>query len=327
MERWQPAGGQLLRNPELRTSGDGRLLGWSVVGPPDHVRVAGGVLALTAETPGLVGVDQRIPLPPGRRTFRVEATIATERVEPAANAERWHRALVGLVGQHADGGRSLARPSHLARLSGTHRPRAYVADVQLADGAVAALLRVRLARVTGAMQVSGLRVVPVTPDRAFRAAATGLLAIWSLVAGAAALRLIRGSPRPFAAIGLVATIGAGLALVLLPDEVSAPFYGLLHAPFRGQVALETVDLAVHLAGFALTALLWRLARPEQAFRRYLALLVLAAVGTELAQGFAAGLADDDLWDVAANLSGVALGAVLAARLPSPRASPGDAGGA
>jgi hypothetical protein len=312
MERWQPVGGQLLANAGLETDGRGLPAGWKVHGDRSGVRVTDGTLVLSKPgLRGLLGVEQVIALPAGRRAFRIEATVAFDNVRAAPDASPWHRALIATVGLGADGNADANGPAYLVRRLGTHRPQTYVGVHRLAEDTVAVALKLRLARVSGSMEVRNLLVVPVTPRPAYRAAALGLGAIWLLVGSIASLRLVRSSRRPAAAVGLVVTLAAALALSLLPHDATGPFYGFLHRPLRDVVSLDAVDLAVHVLGFALLALLWRLARPDDDLRLYVLLLAGVAIGGELVQGFAAGLGADDLLDAAANLAGATLGAAIA----------------
>jgi hypothetical protein len=259
----------------------------------------------------MVGIEQLVPVGEGSRAFRLEAVVGVGDVRAAVSRVPWHRAMLGFVGLGEGGAWDMDRPIYLTRLLLSRPERLYTADLVLAGHVREALLFIRLARVSGEMTASDLRLVRLEPQPIYSAATWLLLPAWCVFLALAAWRFVRTATSRPPALLLVLALGAAAALSLVPYELTVPLYTMLHRPFRGLIGFEPIDFAVHVLGFATVALCWRLARPHDDVRLWLGLLLATAIGGELIQGFAAGLGRDDLMDTAANIIGLAIGTGLA----------------
>ncbi|MFO1067112.1 MAG: hypothetical protein U1E14_01140 [Geminicoccaceae bacterium] len=303
MERWLPAGGELLRNPGLADDA----AGWAVRPGRGQIELGEGTATLVSPAPERsVVVSQTIDIGE-RRAFRLRARVETDAIVQGEHPEAWHAARVMLVGQRPNGRPDFNRPTDLFRATGTWPASERDTVIVLADGAVGATFMARLDRVSGTMRVSALSVSPVVARPAFTAVARLLGALWSLVLVVAAVRFVTGATSRPAAIAVVGIIAAGIALNLLQAELAVPALRLAQEAAGGLLSYDTLDRLLHLAGFALLALAWRRARERRGLLPVAGVLAALAAGSEVMQGIPGGLGGDDVADALVNLAGVALG--------------------
>lgn len=310
MERWQPAGTEILANPRFLPGVDGKPLGWSVRPGLGEIAVSDGSVSLRSPSPArTVAITQPIVLA-GPRAFRFRADVGYADVTTGERSEPWHAARVVLTGRRPDGSLDTDTTGDLLRRTGSRDLRPYQATVVLDADLVEAVFMVRLDRVSGALTVENPTVVPVSPRPAYQVASTITACLWAVVLPFVVVLFMAGSTSRTAASVVVVVIALGGLLNLLQSDLTMPLFRVVQAVGGNMLTLTGVDRLAHFSGFVLLTMAWRRARSADGWLSTGAILAALAIGSETMQGITGGLGLDDVIDVGINLLGVAVGGLL-----------------
>lgn len=313
MPRFEPAGEPLL---SARGGEELAALGWQRLGDGTVGTAPDALLLRRPDTAGKTALYRFVDRPADAVAFAVRVRLSAE-VEAARPGE-WNGVRVFLAAPRHDTGLP-----YRFRDPDLLQAFAPVPASDIAATVVAAPRHRRIALVAGLFATAGelrleaVELLPLRETVAFRTARAGLAVVAASWTGLWLFGAIRAAGRGLARRGVIVT---GLALV----AGAAGFAAMRFAPEQAVFA----EALAHLAAFAA---LGALAGPHPGARvaARLALLLVAAAGFELAQGFVDTLGPDDLADLALDLAGAGLGWWIARKLrpgrrpDHPVASPGS----
>ncbi len=308
LPRYDPVGGQMLRDTAFATIGDAGSP-WHSAGNADGAEaVAGGVRLANDDNGKTVLVEQIVALPAGVEGVRLTATVELDGV--VRGPERWQKARLFVLGVKPDGRSDYSRSHRFLHATGTAIPKRW-SEVFMLDSAFDRVrVLIGLPRATGNLVVRGMELQGLALKPVYRLMRTITLAVWTAGALVLAGILWQRSRNRLAATLALAALAAVVAVTTIPYDVRAPvqsFFGAL----GGNGDAGPLKLAMHLCVLALLAIAARRLLPTLQWTRLWCGLAAAGLALELGEWFRGTLDRGDALDFAANVGGVTLGLGLA----------------
>ncbi len=275
--RFAPEGGQFLRNPTLAAGQDGQpFAGWEVRGAP---RLVDGALVLeNADPKKTVGLAQQLAVPPGVRSFYLEAVVGCRNVVPGPDPG-WQHAMVYLVGRTASGAKVYPDPYTLFWGCGTRAPQRYADLFAFAEPIQSVTLYAMLIDTTGQMTVSGLSMRAGHTSPVYRLGYLPLALGWVLVILGGGWLLVATLRSRWLAGLLVAAVTGSVVLLLMSAVPREAFLGLVSWLLHlRDVDPEAVADWGHFTLFVIMSTITAFgARRERRWQAFLILVCLAAL--------------------------------------------------